>query len=109
MDAYELNDVAEKRRNTGERYLEFLEASTMSVGLYELPAGDIDPQQPHTEDEVYYVVSGRAMIQVADEDRPVRPGTVVFVAAGVDHRFHSIEEDLSILVVFAPPRGSLAG
>ncbi len=109
MDAYELNDVAEKRRNKGERYLEFLEASTMSVGLYELPAGDIDPQQPHTEDEVYYVVSGRAMIQVAGEDRPVQAGTVVFVEAGVEHRFHSIEEDLTVLVVFAPPRGSLSG
>ncbi len=108
MDAYELDEVASQRLKTGERYLEFLEASTLSVGLYELPAGDVDPQQPHTEDEVYYVVAGRAMIQVAEEDRPVQPGSVVFVAAGVEHRFHSIEEDLSILVVFAPPRGSQA-
>lgn len=55
------------------------------------------------------MVSGRATISVAGEDRPVKAGTVVFVASGVDHRFHSIEEDLTILVVFAPPRGSLAG
>ena len=108
FDSYELADLTERRRRTGERYLEFLQASTLSMGLYELAAGDTDPQQPHTEDEVYYVVNGRAMIQVAGEDRPVQAGTVVFVEAGVDHRFHSIEEDLTVLVVFAPPRGSLS-
>jgi mannose-6-phosphate isomerase-like protein (cupin superfamily) len=45
---------------------------------------------------------------VADEDGPVRAGSVVYVAAGVDHRFHSIEEDLEVLVFWAPPRGSAA-
>jgi mannose-6-phosphate isomerase-like protein (cupin superfamily) len=80
----------------------------MSAGIYELPAGDIDPQQPHTEDEVYYVIRGRAAIQVGDEVRDVAPGTVIFVSAGVEHRFHSIAEDLTVLVIFAPPRGSQA-
>ena len=105
---YQLDDLIQQRRGSGERYLEFTRASTLSTGLYELPAGDIDPQHPHSEDEVYYVIRGRAVITMAGEDRPVQAGTVVFVEAGVDHRFHSIEEDLSILVVFAPPRGSLS-
>ncbi|MBI5567863.1 MAG: cupin domain-containing protein [Chloroflexi bacterium] len=72
------------------------------MGVYALPAGGIDPQSPHTEDEVYYVASGRAQIRVGDEDRSVGPGSIVFVAANVKHRFHSIEEDLSVLVFFAP-------
>jgi mannose-6-phosphate isomerase-like protein (cupin superfamily) len=72
------------------------------MGLYELPAGGIDPQQPHTEDEVYYVVSGRALIRVGNEDQRVSAGSIVFVAANVEHRFHTITEDLSILVFFAP-------
>ncbi len=108
MDAYELDGLANERRQSGERYLEFIRASTLSTGIYELRAGGADPQRPHTEDEVYYVVRGRASIHVASEDRPVQPGTVVFVAAGAEHRFHSIEEDLTVLVVFAPPRGSQA-
>ena len=108
MDAFELAQLMSERDKSGESYLEFLVAPTMSVGLYELPAGGIDPQRPHTEDEVYYVVSGRATIQVADEDRPVQPGSVMFVATGVEHKFHSITEDLTILVVFAPPRRSQA-
>ena len=107
MDAFELSELTEQRRESGERYLEFLLADTLSAGIYELPAGDTDPQHPHTEDEVYYVVRGRASIRVGDEDREVTEGSIVFVGAGVEHRFHSIAEDLTLLVVFAPPRGSL--
>jgi mannose-6-phosphate isomerase-like protein (cupin superfamily) len=73
-----------------------------------LAAGQDDPQQPHTEDEIYYVVRGRATIRVADEDRPVSPGSVVYVAATVPHTFHTIEEDLEILVIFAPAEGARA-
>ena len=91
---------------SGEPYLEFLRVPSLSVGLYVLPAGAEDPQQPHTEDEVYHVVSGRGRIQVGAEDRAVEAGTIVFVEAGVDHRFHSIEEDLTVLVFFAPAEGS---
>ena len=102
MDAFELDHVAEERKQLGKRYHEFLRKPSISTGLYVLAAGSEDPQQPHTEDEVYYVVRGRATIRVADEDRPVGPGSVVFVAAEVPHNFHTIEEDLEILVVFAP-------
>ena len=108
MDAFELAQLMSERDQSGNLYLEFLAAPTMSLGLYELPAGEIDPQVPHTEDEVYYIISGRGTIQVADEDRPVQSGSIVFVATGVEHRFHSITEDLTILVVFAPPRRSQA-
>ena len=105
MDAFELSAVAEERAKLGRRYLEFLRKPSISTGLYVLVAGQDDPQQPHTEDEVYYVVRGRATIRVADEDRPVGPGSVVYVAATVPHTFHTIEEDLEILVVFAPAEG----
>jgi mannose-6-phosphate isomerase-like protein (cupin superfamily) len=74
----------------------------MSVGIYVLPAGGVDGQKPHSEDEVYYVLSGRATVMVGGEERPVQTGSAVFVAAEIEHRFHSIEEDLVLLVVFAP-------
>ena len=102
MDAFELRDIAEERKKLGKLYYEFLRKPSISAGLYVLAAGRDDPQQPHTEDEVYHVVRGRATIRVADEDRPVRPGSVVYVAAGVPHRFHTIEEELEVLVVFTP-------
>jgi mannose-6-phosphate isomerase-like protein (cupin superfamily) len=102
MDAFELDHVAAERKKLGKLYYEFLRKPSISAGLYVLGAGHEDPQQPHTEDEVYHVVRGRATIRVADEDRPVGPGSVVYVAAGVPHKFHTIEEELEILVVFTP-------
>ncbi|MBI5082258.1 MAG: cupin domain-containing protein [Chloroflexi bacterium] len=106
MDIFKLPDLIKQRQDSNNLYLEFIRHPSLSVGLYELPAGGIDSQKPHTEDEVYYVVKGRGMIRVGEEDRAVSGGVTVFVAAGVDHRFHTISEDLTILVFFAPAEHS---
>ena len=108
MNTFEIADLIAAQRQLGERYLEFFMADTLSLGLYVLPAGDADPQQPHSEDEIYYVVSGSAYLRVGDEDREVKAGTVIFVETDAPHRFHSITETLTLLVVFAPPRHSRA-
>jgi len=102
MQAFELTQLIAQRAAGDKAYLEFLKVPDLSLGLYVLPAGGMDPQSPHTEDEVYYVVSGRAQVKVRDEDRAVRVGSVIYVAKNVEHRFHSIEEDLTLLVFFAP-------
>lgn len=102
MQSFELAELITQRESTNKAYLEFLKVPDLSMGLYFLPAGGTDPQSPHTEDEVYYVVSGRAKIKVADEDRAVQAGSIVYVAKNVEHRFHSIEQDLTVLVFFAP-------
>ena len=106
MQAYDLDELLAAHTEAGALYHEFVREPSLSTGLYILPAGAHDPQQPHTEDEVYSIISGRGQIMVAGEERAVRAGSVVFVAAGVEHRFHTITEDLTILVFFAPPRRS---
>ncbi len=102
MQAYELTQLISQRVDSNKLYLEFLKVPGLSMGLYVLPAGGTDPQSPHTEDEVYYVVSGTAKIKVANEDRNVRAGSIVYVAKNVEHKFHSIEEELMVIVFFAP-------
>lgn len=102
MQAFELTELMKRHVAQEELYLEFLRVPGLSMGLYVLPAGSVDPQEPHAEDEVYYVASGKATIEVDGEDRPVTIGSIVYVAADVPHRFHTIEEDLVILVFFAP-------
>ena len=102
MEAFELDDLRRALAEGGRLYHEFIRTHDLSVGLYVLEAGATDPQSPHTEDEVYYIVSGRGQIRVGDEDRPVTAGSVVFVGADVEHRFHHVEEQLVILVVFGP-------
>lgn len=108
MEAFELSELLDERAQSERAYLEFLRKSSMSAGIYVLPADGMDGQKPHTEDELYYVVSGRATVMVAGEERPVRAGSAVFVAAEVEHRFHSIEEELVLLVFFAPAEYSQA-
>lgn len=102
MQAFELAQLLLQRAESNKLYLEFLKVPDLSMGLYALPAGGLDPQSPHTEDEVYYVVSGVAQIRVADEDRAVQAGSIVYVAKNMEHRFHSIEEELTVIVFFAP-------
>jgi mannose-6-phosphate isomerase-like protein (cupin superfamily) len=102
MNAFEYGDISQQQAESGQPYLQFMNKGTMSLGLYVLAAGSADTQSPHEEDEIYYVVSGRGAIDVAGERRPVRPGSIVFVAKAVEHRFVDIEEDLSLLVFFAP-------
>src|SRR5689334_11933857 len=102
MQAYELAQLITDRAASNKLYLEFLKVPDLSMGLYVLLAGGTDPQSPHTEDEVYYVVSGRAKILVAEENRDVQAGSIIYVEKNVAHRFYSIEEELTVLVFFAP-------
>jgi mannose-6-phosphate isomerase-like protein (cupin superfamily) len=106
MDAFELADLERRREESGGSYLEFITVPDLSVGLYVLAAGQPDLQQPHGEDEVYYVVSGSGRVTVGDDVRDVRPGSIVFVAAKVPHRFHDITDDLTLFVAFGPAEGS---
>jgi mannose-6-phosphate isomerase-like protein (cupin superfamily) len=103
MDGFDVSEMLARREQGAHTYEDFFRSDKLSLGLSVWPAGLPDEQRPHAEDEVYYVVEGRGRIQVADEDRAVDPGTVVFVAAGVDHHFHDIEETLGVLVFWAPP------
>jgi len=102
MRAFEIDAVDGERREAAVAYREFLRVPALSAGLYVLPAGGVDRQRPHAEDEVYYVVSGRATVRVGDEQRAVAPGSVVYVPATVEHRFLDVVEDLRLLVLFAP-------
>jgi mannose-6-phosphate isomerase-like protein (cupin superfamily) len=102
VDAFSLADLLRARAESGRLYHEFIRTHDLSVGLYVLPAGSMDPQGPHTEDEVYHVISGRATIRVGDGEHKVEAGSTVFVGADVEHRFHDIEEELVVLVAFGP-------
>ena len=108
MEAYELVHLMDQQNQSGQDYLEFLRVPALSAGLYMLAAGAVDMQEPHTEDEIYYVISGRGFIQVDQESRPVEAGSLIFVNANVEHRFHTITEDLRVLVIFAPAEYSAA-
>lgn len=108
MDAWEYPDIEVARATSGRLYREFLRVPDLSAGIYVLEAGATDPQAPHTEDELYYVVAGRGIITVGAEIRLVVPGSLVFVPATLPHHFHDIVERLELLVLFGPAEGDRA-
>jgi quercetin dioxygenase-like cupin family protein len=99
---FHANELEAQLARSGKLYREFLRVPAVSAGLYVLAAGATDPQRPHHEDEVYYVLRGKARFKAGDEDREISAGTVLFVTAEVEHRFHDIAEELAVLVFFAP-------
>lgn len=107
MRAESLNELLQHRVQGEGPYLEFVREESMSVGLYVLPEGGTDGQSPHAEDEVYIVLAGRGRFSAGEDTRHVGPGDTLFVPAGEPHRFHDIEQELRLIVVFAPPEGNL--
>lgn len=101
MESFELPRLFAERP-AGHNYFELIRVPAMSAGLYVLQPGEPDRQAPHREDELYYVVGGKATLRVGTEDRPAVAGTAIFVPAGVEHHFHSVQAELQVLVIFAP-------
>ncbi len=107
-DAFSLADALARLATDHHDFAEVFRApsGSLSLTVARWPAESVDDQQPHTEDEVYYVAAGRAQLTVAGEATPVGPGSVAFVAAGIEHRFIEITEDLEVLVFWSPARGT---
>ena len=108
MDAFVAKELLAGLDSSGHDFAEFFRSSTLSLTVAHWPAGSVDGQEPHTEDEVYVVLAGRSRFTAGTETREVRPGDVIFVAAEVPHRFHDIVEELRIVVVFGPAEYSRA-
>ena len=101
--SFDLEKLGEEQREAGESWLEFLRVPALRGGLYVLAPGAWDHQTPHEEDEIYYVVSGRATFEAGVERRAAVAGTIIYVAARQEHRFTNIVEELRVLVFFGAP------
>lgn len=84
----------------GQRWVTLFEQKNLELEFY-APRG-ADPQQPHTRDEMYFIVSGSAVFAKGEERWKVSPGEAIFAPAGVAHRFEDISGDFATWAVFAP-------
>ncbi len=100
---FNMDELSAQNAATDLPYLEFMRVESMSGYIYELPAGTVDEQTPHDQDEIYYVVKGRSDLTVDGETVAIKPGDILYVKKFAQHLFSNITEDLSLLVVFAPP------
>ena len=103
-EIFDLEEIKTKLSREGVEYREFLRVPALSCGLYHLPAGSRDMQNPHDEDEVYLVLDGRARMKLGEEMRDVKPGSILYIRATESHSFFEIEEDMTLLVFFAAGR-----
>jgi len=101
MDVFDMEQLTSGLDGSAPAFSRFFRAGALSLAVAYWPVGAEDDQDPHSEDEVYYIASGRGRLRVDEDDSPVGPGTVAYVAAGAKHHFHSIEEDLRVLVLFS--------
>lgn len=90
----------------GKRFIKRFEHGTLEIEIY-APRGT-DPQQPHRRDEVYCVIAGHGMFVDGGDRYPFGPGDVLFVPAGVVHRFEEFSDDLAVWVLFYGPDGGEA-
>lgn len=100
-EVFDIEEIKERLSGDKVQYKEFLKVPSLSCGIYHLPAGAKDMQTPHDEDEVYYVLSGRARVKVGDEMKEVSTGNVLYIQATETHSFFEIEEAMTLLVFFA--------
>ena len=98
---FALTDLRVRHAAAGRPYLPFLERPSLRAGLYVLDAGAEDRQQPHDQDELYYVVAGRGVMTLGAAEFTVAAGDVLYVPAHAAHRFHHITEALELLVFFS--------
>ncbi|HZF62922.1 MAG TPA: cupin domain-containing protein, partial [Chitinophagaceae bacterium] len=99
-------DIMKEAAAKNEKYGVFMRNPSISSGVYSLKKGDTDGQSPHTRDEIYYIISGKAKIVVGAETHEVSEGSLVFVEAYKEHRFIDVTEDLSVLVFFSAEQQS---
>lgn len=108
MQPFNIDSLSAEFQKSNRAWFEFLRVRSLSMGLYRLQAGQTDQQKPHTEDEVYLVLNGKAWFQAGEQRQAVVRGTLIFVERHVEHCFYDITDDLCVLVFFAPAEGSLA-
>jgi mannose-6-phosphate isomerase-like protein (cupin superfamily) len=87
----------------GLRFAAAFEHGTLLVEIY-APRGE-DPQNPHTRDEIYFVCAGHGEFVCGESRRTFAPTDLLFVAAGVPHRFENFTDDLAVWVLFYGPEG----
>ena len=103
MHSFGVRSVVEALRAAGGGYEIVHESAGTEIGVYVLVAPEADRQQPHADDEVYVVLEGTGVLDVAGERIELDVGHSAFVPAGVEHRFAGYEQ-LSVLVIFTRPR-----
>ena len=98
---FEFADLVARLEKEGSYFLDFLKIRDLEAGIIVLHPGEKDTQEPHSADELYYVIQGSGMMELGKTKKSIGQGSIVFVPAGMQHKFYGNSEDLVVLYVFA--------
>ena len=97
---YDLTTYLKKIKNSSSYFSTFIDRESLAAGVLFLRPGEKDTQDPHQNDEVYFILSGNGFLKIRDKDYDVSKNKLFFVAKNVEHHFHDNTEDLQVLYFF---------
>ena len=100
---FDVNNSIIKIKKSSTYFHTFIDKPSLAVGVLVLKSGEEDTQEPHDNDEVYYVISGDGFLKIKDKDYKVSKDKVFFVAKDVEHYFHGNKKELKVLYFFGGP------
>ena len=100
---FDLSSYLEKIKKSSSYFHTFINRDSLAVGLLVLQSGEDDTQIPHSNDEVYLIISGDGFLRIKNKDYPVSKNKLFFVAKNVEHFFHSNTHELRVLYFFGGP------
>ena len=100
---FDLSSYLKKIEKSSSYFHTFINRDSLAVGLLVLQSGEDDTQIPHSNDEVYLIISGDGFLRIKNKDYPVSKDKLFFVAKNVEHFFHSNAHELRVLYFFGGP------
>ena len=97
---FNLKDNLEKIKTSNSYFHTFINKDSLAAGVLILKSGEEDTQEPHENDEVYFVLSGNGYLKIKNKNYKISKDKLFFVAKGVPHFFHSNTNDLKVLYFF---------
>lgn len=100
---FDTNEYVKKIAKSDTYFHTFLNKENLAVGILRLGPGGNDTQEPHENDEVYYVVKGDGFLEINGKDYPVSEGMSYYVAKKIPHKFHENKKELVVMYFFGGP------
>ena len=100
---FDTNEFLKKIEKSGIYFHTFINNKNLAAGILRLNPGEEDTQEPHQDDEIYYVVKGDGFLTVGKNEYPVSDGMSYYVAKKIPHHFHGNKKELVVIYFFGGP------